>query len=104
MKAEYRPLKDIDIESLKEDLRNSVLIKTPLDDLDSLISQFNETLGQILDKHAPKKTRTAKTRKNPLYNNEIHAHRQLRRKLTRVWRNTGSTKGLQGKPSSGCSF
>ena len=77
---------------MRDDLHNSVLVNKPVDDLDSLVDQFNTTLRTIFDKHAPMKSRTlTNKRENPWYNNEIHEQRKLRRKLTRIWRKTKSS-------------
>ena len=89
---QYRAIKNIDLNSLNDDFKNSDLVNTPSDDLDTLVNQFNETLITALDKYAPKKTQAVKARKNPWYNNDIHEHRRLRRKLTRRWHKTRSDK------------
>ena len=89
-KKPFRPIKNIDINSFHDDLKNSDLVTNLKDDLDALVAQFNETLQVILDKHAPKTKRSVKPRKAPWYNSEIHKQRQLRRQYTRKWRKSKS--------------
>ena len=48
---------------MRDDLQNSDLENKPVDDLDSLVDQFNTTLRTIFDKHALMKSRTLKNKR-----------------------------------------
>ncbi|KAK6181807.1 hypothetical protein SNE40_009591 [Patella caerulea] len=52
----FRKFKDIDLASFKEDIMRSTLFKTPSDDIHALVEQYNTTLSENVDKHAPLKT------------------------------------------------
>ena len=58
-----RPIKEIDTNRFKEDLQKSDLLKSPADDLDTLVKQYNQTLQAILDKNSPQPSRSVKPRK-----------------------------------------
>ena len=48
IKTQYRSLKTADLMGMRDDLQNSDLVNKPVDDLDSLVDQFNTTLRTIL--------------------------------------------------------
>ena len=50
-------LKSIDFNSFKKDILSSRPCQTPPDSLDELIDCYDTTLGNVLDKHAPLRTR-----------------------------------------------
>ena len=52
----YRKIKDIDLSSFKMDIIESDIVQNPTEDLGGLLKQYNDTLSNILDKHAPLKT------------------------------------------------
>ena len=71
----YRKLKSIDLQELRDDISDSPLIST-VDkaghDLEYLITLYNTTLIGLLDKHAPLKTRTITIRPSaPWYTEDI---------------------------------
>ena len=91
----YRKLKSIDLQELRDDISDSPLIST-VDkaghDLEYLITLYNTTLIGLLDKHAPLKTRTITIRPSaPWYTEDIRQEKQKRRALERCWRRTGLT-------------
>ena len=55
----FRRLKSIDMEQLREDIKNSPLVDSDdmSSDLDDLTRQYNTVLFELLDKHAPLKNR-----------------------------------------------
>ena len=91
----YRKLKPIDLQELRDDISDSPLISTVDEaghDLESLLTLYNTTLIGLLDKHAPLKTRTITIRPSaPWYNEDIREEKQKRRALERRWRRTGLT-------------
>ena len=67
---------------------------TPLD-LDVLVEDYTTTLSQVLDRHAPLKTKTVRARpKVPWYTSEIAEAKRRRRKAERRWRRTRSQEDL----------
>ena len=53
----YQKLKSIDFNSFKKDILSPTLFQTPFDNLDGLIGCYNTTLTNVLNKHAPLRTR-----------------------------------------------
>ena len=83
----YRKLKAVDTESLQNDIKLSTLLSdyTGLD-LVPLIENFENTLSNLLDTHAPIKKRTIILRPHaPWYNDSIDVEKKKRRKLERRW-------------------
>ena len=59
-------------------------------ELDSCVNLFESTVRNILDDHAPLKTRTVKLQsESPWFNDDIRAARKIRRQLERKWRDNG---------------
>ena len=59
-------------------------------ELDSCVNLFESTVRNILDDHAPLKTRTVKLQtESPWFNDDIRAARKTRRQLERKWRDNG---------------
>lgn len=86
----YRKLRRIDLASFSSDLQVCLPI-TPANDLSAFVDHYNTTLHDILNKHAPEKTKVITVRASaPWYSDEIHAGKKLRRKLERRWRKTKS--------------
>ena len=57
------------------------------DSVDTVVNHYNLTLGNLLDKHAPPKTRLIPKRLNSQwYNHEIAVEKQKCRRLERKWR------------------
>jgi len=87
-----RSYKKINVEALKSDIRNSKLSTTTLSDPDELAQDYNEVLSNLLDQHAPLKTRTVVIRPlAPWYDDTIEALRKEGRKAERRWRKTELT-------------
>ena len=65
-------------------------LKVDHDCLDSYVSQYESTVIDILDKHAPSKTRSVKVRTEvSWFNDDIHTARKICRQLERKWRKNG---------------
>ena len=87
----FRPINKININTLHEDLANSDLLIKPKSTLCELVNQYNETLSKLLDKHAPKQTKSVQVRPpSPWMSNDIIVAKRRRRYLERIWRRTRS--------------
>ena len=86
-KLTFRKIKDIDIVKFQEDIINSSLYESPKDDPDQLLEQYNSTLKNILDKHAPESTKIINIRNHaPWFNNNVKEAIRSRRRAERKWR------------------
>ena len=86
-----RHWKNVNIQDLCYDIE-SQLENVNRDDgeLDSSVNLFESTVRNILDDHAPLKTRTVKLQtESPWFNDDIRAARKTRRQLERKWRDNG---------------
>ena len=79
----FRKLKNIDIAEFSGDIASSMLCRSVhWDNIDALSDCFNMTLTDILDKHAPLKTRTMINRPRiPWFNDDIKLLKRRRRRL-----------------------
>ena len=88
----FRNIKGIDTDSFKNDIRTSELYTTPASDVDAKVDQYNNVLKQVLDKHAPEKTKRFAERDNrPWMCDRISNAKKRRRRLERRWRRTKLT-------------
>ena len=93
----FRKTKSLDAESLSNDVVLTGLCDrgnsdpiTPLD-LDVLVEDYTTTLSQVLDRHAPLRTKKVLARpKIPWYTSEIAEAKRRRRKAELRWRRTRS--------------
>ena len=75
--VEFRKLRTIDNTQFCEDIRTSRLILEPADNLTDLIDQYNSTLSDLLDRHAPKMRKLVTLRPNtPWYDDKIRMAKQ----------------------------
>ena len=89
----YRKYKQIDIEKFKNDIEQSCLYTMTEStcnedtcDMETMAAQYNTTLRQIMDDHAPEKTKTVKKKPAmPWFNDEIKGLKRDRRKAERQW-------------------
>ena len=58
----FRPINKININTFHDDLANSDLLIQPKSTLYELVNQYHETLSKLLDKHAPKQTKSVQVR------------------------------------------
>ena len=87
----FRPINKINIKTLHDDLANSDLLIKPKSTLCELVNQYNETLSKLLDKHAPKQTKSVQVRpQSPWMSNEIIIAKCRLRYLERIWRRSHS--------------
>ena len=85
----YRKTKDIDHDAFAMDLQHSSLPNSPADSLVGLVSQYNLVLAELLDKHAPQKTRIITIRPQaPWHNGNIITAKKVSRRAERRWRRT----------------
>ena len=86
-KVSYQKLQSVNVVSLNEDLATSELCQNPSDDLQEVVSSYNNTLMAALDKHAPLMTRTIVQRPRvPWFSQEIREAKRPRRKAEKRWR------------------
>lgn len=63
---------------------------TSTEDLNKIVADYNSTLSNLLNHHAPLKSKTVRKRPSvPWYTAEIGAAKRLRRKAERKWRRSG---------------
>ena len=75
-----------------DDLKESRLIVDPPNDLEQLVDLYNNTLRDLIDKHAPLKTKKMPVRSLvPWYNKDIQAAKRHRRCCERLWNRTELT-------------
>ncbi|PIK46354.1 hypothetical protein BSL78_16775 [Apostichopus japonicus] len=85
-----RRLKDVDLDALRHDVVNSPLILNPADDPDVLIEQYHTVLSDVLDKHAPVKTRKITLRPHaPWYDESLRNAKRKKRSYERKWKSSG---------------
>lgn len=84
--VDFRELKKINISDFQDDIRNSALFADPPDDLSALVTTFERTLGDLLDKHAPLKSKSMVLRPNtPWYDEILRSAKQEKRRHERRW-------------------
>ncbi|XP_072018475.1 uncharacterized protein [Amphiura filiformis] len=87
--VKFRELRKIDILKFQDDIRNSPLSTDPADDLSSLVSNYEKTLGDLLNKHAPLKSKSMVLRPNaPWYDENLRSAKQEKRRHERRWLKT----------------
>ena len=93
----YRKLRAVDIEVLQTDIKSSTLLSDYSDmDLTPLVENFEITLTNVLDTHAPIKKRTITFGSYaPWYNDSIDVEKRKRRKLERRWRKSNLSTDRQ---------
>ena len=83
----YCKMRAIDPLALASDITNSDLLKKPEYSLGELVCQYRHVLCELLDKHAPLKTRTLTVRPEvPWMEESIFSARKERCRLERRWR------------------
>ena len=92
----YRKLKQINIDSFREDLSDLKHLIACEKDIDSLVNGYNVILRSALDKHAPSVSRRIKTLTvKPWFDDEVYSERNTRKKLERAWLKDKSDNKLQ---------
>lgn len=91
----FRKTKAIDTTTFMEDLSASQLCQDPPSEPDKLVDCYNTTLAELLDRHAPLKTKIVTVRPQvPWYTEEIREAKRERRRAERRWRSTGTFADL----------
>ena len=88
----YRKIKSINREEFNKDIKASDLLKKDFNDVNDLTNAYNNTLSNLLDKHAPLKSKIVTIHPtSPWYTPEIHEAKKVKRKAERIWRRTKLT-------------
>jgi len=86
---QYRKLKSIDMKSFKDDITTTFATHPVSSSAENAIVKYNNTLSNVLDKHAPMKSKREIPRKTaPWYNDNIHEAKEKRRQIDRLHRRT----------------
>ena len=87
----YRAISKINICDFQKDLAKSDLLLQPAKDSTSLYNQYHCVLSNLLEKHAPLKSKTCSSRpRDPWITNDILVAKRNKRKLEKTWRRTRS--------------
>lgn len=87
----YRKLRSIDMKSFCSDLENSPLLTHSVSEISALVHQYNNILKSLLDRYAPEKSRTVRSRRTvPWFTDDIMKAKRKRRKMERRWRSSKS--------------
>ena len=70
-------------------LVNERLLSKHFGDINEIVCTFNTSLRKLLDKHAPLKKITTRTKPHPWYDQEVESARLYRRVCENLWRLTG---------------
>ena len=83
----YRKMKAINLTSFLTDIENSDLYTSQERSLEESVTQYNDVLGDFLEKHAPLKTKWLTIRPAaPWVNEDLLSARKERRRMERRWR------------------
>ena len=89
----YRKLKNIDLTVFLDDLGKSNLFSQASEGLEDLVSQYNKTLVDLLNVHAPSATKTVVIRPiAPWFGDKQKQLKIEKRKAERLWRSTKSAE------------
>jgi hypothetical protein len=88
----YRKYKAIDHELFRKDLSLTPLIVSPATSLDELLMQYSTSLQDLINEHAPLKTKVTALRPSvPWFTADIAQAKRQRQKCEEKWRKTGLT-------------
>ena len=88
-KVTFRKTKNIDATEFSKDIDASTLITNPEKDLHKLVDQYNSTLTNILDRHAPETTKEIQVRARPAwFDNSILQAKRTKRRAERQFLST----------------
>jgi hypothetical protein len=92
----FRQYRKIDMELFTSDLMKTDLILKPSDTLDDLIRQYDSTLSELIEKHAPLMTKTITVRPiTPWYSVKVRELKAVRRKCEKRWRESRPSVHLE---------
>ena len=81
----YRKIKSVDIDEFKSDVTSN-LSNEPIS-VDTMVSEYNDTLSNLLNKHAPEKTKSVAVRDDvPWITPEILEAKRTRRRTEKSWK------------------
>ena len=90
-KIMFRKLKSIDLTAFQSDIESSNLSENSSSNATDLVLRYNNTLSEILDKHAPLRSKVVRLREaRPWYSEEIAQEKSIRRAKERQWLNSQS--------------
>ena len=90
-KIQYRKLRAIDVEAFKQDISANITDPPKDTSCEKLLEIYNSLLSDLLNKHAPMKTKLVTQRPNtPWYNDTIHNTKKEKRRLERRWKKSQS--------------
>ena len=82
----FRRWKALDLSAFTNDLSKSELFTNPSDNASDIVRQYNGTLCELADKHAPMLEKKVTVRpRAPWYTSEINAAKRSRRRLEHKW-------------------
>ena len=91
-KRKVRKIKSIISSDFANDISASVLSKPLPSHVDDIVSKYNTVLQELLDKHAPVRSRSIAERPTqPWMDDEILEAKRIRRQCERRWRNSSLT-------------
>ena len=86
----FRKLRNIDMDSLRTDLKCLLIYNLNLDDPDEIVYHYNADLSDLLDKHAPERTHAVTLRPHsPWFNDSLRKLKTEKRRLERQWMKSG---------------
>ena len=88
----FRKLRSIDVDTFKNELTESESLRScgEISDPEELVGTYTHVLNDLIEKHAPLRTKTITLRPTcPWFTEELHSAKHTRRKLERKWRNSG---------------
>ena len=92
----FRCIKSINLNNFIRDIRTSRLITHPPTNLSDLVKCYNLTLSNILNKHAPLKSKLLRPKpSNPWFTPALQTLKSTRRHLEKIWSRTHSTFDLK---------
>ena len=95
-KVTFRKTKAINTTTFVADLSATKLCQHPPSELDKLVDCYNTTLADLLDHHAPLKTKTVTVRPQvPWYSEEVRVAKRERRRAERKWRSSGTAADFE---------
>ena len=91
----FRKVHKINTDVFKSDLRVAISQLEPCHSIEGVVGRYNDTLGNLIDQHAPNITRTVTIRHHsPWYTEELRREKITRRQLEKVWRTSRSEEDL----------
>ena len=84
----FRLTGSIDYQAFTKDILHSPLVLNPPSSLDDLLSCYNSTLSDLLDIHAPLKTRHSSHTTNPWFTSYLQAFKTFCRHLEHAYQST----------------